>query len=119
MVKCNEILFCTSYRFDFGVLSAGLYQEVGKIPVDGQKIITAIKGFSILTVVWAHSGAMLLLEEFSSLLELAWHCFLMCSGYGLEISYREKNGLEEFWKKRLLSVCLPFWVVELVGLFCC
>ena len=37
MVKCNEIL-CTSYRFDFGVLSAGLYQEVGKIPVDGQKL---------------------------------------------------------------------------------
>ena len=38
----------------------------------------------------------------------------MCSGYGLEISY-EKNGLEGFWKKRLLGVCLPFWTVELVG----
>lgn len=41
--------------------------------------------------------------------------FLMCSGYGLEISY-EKNGLKGFWRKRLLGVCLPFWVVELVGL---
>lgn len=70
---------------------------------------TAIKGFSILTVVWAHSGAGL------SIAGIGVALFLMCSGYGLEISC-EKNGLKDFWKKRLLGVCLPFWVVELVGL---
>lgn len=76
---------------------------------------TAIKGLSILTVVWAHSGAMLSVGEIQFIAGIGVALFLMCSGYGLEISY-EKNGLIGFWKKRLLGVCFPFWVVELVGL---
>ena len=75
---------------------------------------TAIKGFSILTVVWAHSGARLSIGGIQFIAGIGVALFLMCSGYGLEISY-EKNGLEGFWKKRLLGVCLPFWTVELVG----
>lgn len=77
---------------------------------------TAIKGFSILTVVWAHSGARLSIGGIQFIAGIGVALFLMCSGYGLEISY-EKNGLKGFWRKRLLGVCLPFWVVELVGLF--
>lgn len=76
---------------------------------------TAIKGFSILTVVWAHSGARLSVDGIQFIAGIGVALFLMCSGYGLEVSY-EKNGLKGFWKKRLLSVCLPFWVVELVGM---
>lgn len=76
---------------------------------------TAIKGFSILTVVWAHSGAKLSVGGIQFIAGIGVALFLMCSGYGLEISYG-KNGLKDFWKKRLLGVCLPFWVVELVGL---
>lgn len=76
---------------------------------------TAIKGFSILTVVWAHSGAMLSVGGIQFIAGIGVALFLMCSGYGLEISY-EKNGLIGFWKKRLWGVCLPFWVVELIGL---
>ena len=76
---------------------------------------TAIKGFSILTVVWAHSGAMLSVGGIQFIAGIGVALFLMCSGYGLEISF-EKNGLEGFWKKRLLGVCLPFWIVELLGL---
>ena len=76
---------------------------------------TAIKGFSILTVVWAHSGAMLSVGGIQFIAGIGVALFLMCSGYGLEVSY-EKNGLKGFWKKRLLGVCLPFWVVELIGL---
>lgn len=76
---------------------------------------TAIKGFSILTVVWAHSGARLSVGGIQFVAGIGVALFLMCSGYGLEVSY-EKNGLEGFWKKRLLTVCLPFWTVELVGL---
>ena len=76
---------------------------------------TAIKGFSIWTVVWAHSGAMLSVGGIQFVAGIGVALFLMCSGYGLEISY-EKNGLISFWKKRLLGVCLPFWIVELVGL---
>ena len=77
---------------------------------------TAIKGYSILTVVWAHSGAMLSVGGIQFIAGIGVALFLMCSGYGVEVSY-EKSGLIGFWKKRLLGVCLPFWVVELVGLF--
>ena len=76
---------------------------------------TAIKGFSILTVVWAHSGARLSVGGIQFIAGIGVALFLMCSGYGLEVSY-EKNGLKGFWRKRLLGVCLPFWVVELVGM---
>ena len=76
---------------------------------------TAIKGFSILTVVWAHSGARLSVGGIQFIAGIGVALFLICSGYGLETSY-EKNGLKGFWKKRLLGVCFPFWVVELVGL---
>ena len=76
---------------------------------------TAIKGFAILTVVWAHSGAKLGVGGIQFIAGIGVALFLICSGYGLEISY-EKNGLKGFWKKRLLGVCLPFWVVEFIGL---
>ncbi|MBS6712186.1 MAG: acyltransferase family protein [Ruminococcus sp.] len=76
---------------------------------------TAIKGFSILTVVWAHSGGCLSVEGIQFVAGIGVALFLICSGYGLEISY-EKNGLNGFWQKRLVGVCLPFWIVELVGL---
>lgn len=76
---------------------------------------TAIKGFSILTVVWAHSGARISVGGIQFIAGIGVALFLMCSGYGLEISH-EKNGLVGFWKKRLLGVCLPFWAVELIGL---
>lgn len=76
---------------------------------------TAIKGLSILTVVWAHSGAMLSVGKIQFIAGIGVALFLICSGYGLEISY-EKNGLQGFWKKRLLGVCLPFWGIELIGL---
>lgn len=76
---------------------------------------TAIKGFSILTVVWAHSGARLSVGGIQFIAGIGVALFLMCSGYGLEVSY-EKNGLKDFWRKRLLGVCVPFWVVELAGM---
>lgn len=76
---------------------------------------TVIKGFSILTVVWAHSGAKLSVGGIQFVAGIGVALFLMCSGYGLEVSC-EKNGLNDFWKKRVLGVCLPFWGVELVGM---
>lgn len=76
---------------------------------------TAIKGLSILTVVWAHSGAMLSVGKIQFIAGIGVALFLICSGYGLEISYK-KNGLQGFWKKRLWGVCFPFWGIELIGL---
>lgn len=68
-----------------------------------------------MTVVWVHIGTMLSVGAIQFIAGIGLALFLICSGYGLEVSY-EKNGLEGFWKKRLLGVCLPFWLVELVGL---
>ena len=78
-------------------------------------ITTAIKGFSILTVMWAHAGARLGVGGIQFIAGVGVALFLICSGYGLEMSY-QKNGLKGFWEKRFLKVCIPFWIVELVGL---
>ena len=75
---------------------------------------TVIKGFSILTVVWAHTGAKLGMGGIQFIAGIGVALFLICSGYGLEVSYH-KNGLKHFWKKRFLKVCIPFWVVELMA----
>ena len=93
----------------------GFIKKTEKYQWMDRNYTTAIKGFSILTVVWAHSGARLSVGGIQFIAGVGVTLFLMCSGYGLEISY-EKNGLKSFWKKRLLGVCLPFWTVELVGL---
>lgn len=74
---------------------------------------TVIKGFSILTVVWAHTGAKLGMGGIQFIADIGVALFLICSGYGLEVSYH-KNGLKYFWKKRFLKVCIPFWIVELM-----
>lgn len=75
---------------------------------------TVIKGFSILTVVWAHTGAKLGMGGIQFIAGIGVALFLICSGYGLEVSYH-KNGLKHFWKKRFLKVCIPFWIVELLA----
>lgn len=93
----------------------GFAKRPGKFQWMDRNYTTAIKGFSILTVVWAHSGARLSVGGIQFIAGIGVALFLICSGYGLEISY-EKNGLQGFWKKRLLGVCLPFWLVEVAGL---
>ena len=93
----------------------GFAKKSGKFQWMDRSYTTAIKGFSILTVVCAHSGARLSVGGIQFIAGIGVALFLICSGYGLEISY-EKNGLQGFWKKRLLGVCLPFWLVEVAGL---
>lgn len=76
---------------------------------------TAIKGLSILLIVWAHSGAMLYIDGIQFIAGIGVTLFLICSGYGLKNSC-QKNGLREFWKKRFWGVCVPFWIIEFFGL---
>lgn len=99
----------------FALYLIGFAKRPGKFQWMDRNYTTAIKGFSILTVVWAHSGAGLSVGGIQFIAGTGVALFLICSGYGLEISY-EKNGLQGFWKKRLLGVCLPFWLIEVVGL---
>lgn len=99
----------------FGFYLLGFVNRPAKFQWMDRNYTTAIKGFAILTVVWAHSGAKLGVGGIQFIAGIGVALFLICSGYGLEISY-EKNGLKGFWKKRLLGVCMPFWVVEFIGL---
>jgi membrane-bound acyltransferase YfiQ involved in biofilm formation len=99
----------------FALYMIGFAKRPGKFQWMDRSYTTAIKGFSILTVVWAHNGAKLSVGGIQFIAGIGVALFLICFGYGLEISY-EKNGLQGFWKKRLLGVCLPFWLVEVVGL---
>lgn len=105
--------FLTLFIFVFYLL--GFVKKSEKFQWMDRNYTTAIKGFSILTVVCAHSGARLGVGGIQFIAGIGVALFLICSGYGLEISY-EKNDLKGFWKKRLLGVCLPFWVIELIGL---
>lgn len=99
----------------FVLYLVGFAQKSERFQWMDRNYTTAVKGFSILTVVWAHSGARLSVGGIQFIAGIGVALFLICSGYGLEISY-EKNGLHGFWKKRLLGVCLPFWLIEAVGL---
>lgn len=38
--------------------------------------------------------------------------FLVLSGYGLNASYK-KNGLSDYWKKRFVSVFIPYIIIEI------
>lgn len=81
----------------------------------GRSFTAAVKGFAILTVVWAHIGAHFGVGGIQFAAGTGVALFLICSGYGLECSYR-KNGLKQFVSKRFLRVCIPFWIVEFFGL---
>lgn len=74
-----------------------------------------IKGFSILTVVWAHVGGMLGIEGIQFVAGVGVTLFLICSGYGIELSVA-KNGITHFWRNRFIRVLIPFWGVELIGM---
>ncbi len=80
-----------------------------------ENFTTAIKGIGILTVVWAHTGAHFGVDGIQFVAGAGVALFLICSGYGLECSY-QKNGLRQFVVRRLLRVCIPFWIVEFIGL---
>lgn len=81
----------------------------------GIEFTTVIKGASILSVVWAHSCAKLNIGGIQFIAGIGVSLFLICSGYGLEVSY-SKNRLNGFWKKRILRLCVPFWIVQIIGM---
>ena len=75
-----------------------------------------LKGISIQTVVWAHGGARLGIGGIQFIAGTGVALFLICSGFGLEESF-QRNGIKNFWRKRLLRLCIPYWIVSIVGLF--
>ena len=92
---------------------------VGKVKISefmSYEFTNAIKGFAILTVIWAHSGAHLNIGGIQFIAGIGVALFLICSGYGLEKSF-DKNGIDGFFEKRLLRVCVPYWIITTLGDF--
>ncbi len=81
-----------------------------------------LKGFSILAIVFAHISYMLvrdhdLLYPLNGGAGVGVDLFLFLSGYGLSVSMLKKPlTAVEFYKRRLIKVFIPFWIV-LLGLF--
>lgn len=75
---------------------------------------TSIKGLAILTVVWAHVGKQLNVGGIQFVAGVGVALFLICSGYGLELSYN-RIGLIGFWKNKSIKVYCPFLIATLVG----
>lgn len=73
-----------------------------------------LKGIAILLVVVSHVG--LQWTRFATPLDgIGVAIFLALSGYGLSKSY-DRFGLKEYWRKRIIAVIVPYFIVELIML---
>ena len=97
-------------------ICAGWAGKLKKSEFMSYDFTNAIKGFAILTVIWAHSGARLNIGGIQFIAGIGVALFLICSGYGLEKSFN-KNGIDGFFEKRLLRVCIPYWIITTLGDF--
>lgn len=70
-----------------------------------------IKTIAIVLVITGHLGITKIGMWDSGTLGVA--LFLILSGYGLHESYR-KNGLKDFWRKRLSKVYMPYIIVMII-----
>lgn len=93
---------------------ASSFRNNKKIEFMSKEFTTAIKGFVIISVIWAHSSARLGVGGIQFIAGIGVALFLICSGYGLEISYQNR-GLKSFWKNRVLKLCIPYWLVSLIS----
>ena len=75
-----------------------------------------LKGFGILTVVFAHFAYMKVtnadfLFPLSIIAGVGVDLFLFMSGYGLTVGMLKKPmGVLDFYKKRVIKIFIPFWV---------
>lgn len=71
------------------------------------------KGIAIFIVVISHVGNFSGARYFTFLGGVGVALFLICSGFGLYKSY-EKKGLNDFFRKRLSKVIIPYWCAVLI-----
>ncbi len=84
------------------------------------RVTQELKGFGILSVVFAHIAYVLVSDsQFLYPLSIAAgtgvDLFLFMSGFGLTIGMMKKTlPAAEFYKRRLIKVFIPFWIVLLL-----
>ena len=77
---------------------------------------SALKGIAITFVIWAHMGAAVGVTGLQFIAGVGVSIFTICSGYGLQKSY-EAHGLTNYWRKRFVSVALPYYIIAIILLF--
>lgn len=85
----------------------------GDIKLMSIKHTNILRGIGAIMVVISHMGAFSGLRYFTPLGGIGVAIFLMCSGYGLHISY-SNSGLNGYFKKRLLKILIPYWIVVII-----
>ncbi len=75
-----------------------------------------LKGIAIILIIWGHIGKRIGIDGIQWIAGIGVSLFLICSGYGLEMSAM-KNDLKEFWKKRIINTIFPFYLVSFIGLW--
>lgn len=76
-----------------------------------------LKGFAILAILFSHVGYFLsadhrFLFPLSVAAGVGVNLFLFLSGYGVTMSsLRKELTIKEFYKKRLLKILIPFWII--------
>lgn len=97
-----------SYKKQEGIFTISITQE--------------LKGFAILAIIFSHIGYFLVegdtfLFPISIFAGVGVNLFLFLSSYGLMVSTsKNKEGVLQFYKKRLLKLYIPFWIVFIIFL---
>lgn len=69
------------------------------------------KGLAIAIVVYGHLGEFFHIRYLTPLGGIGVAMFLILSGYGINESWK-KNGYQDYWKKRFVSVYIPYLIIE-------
>lgn len=73
-----------------------------------------IKGIAIIMVILSHVSNLLGYRYLAPFGGAGVTLFLIVSAYGLEFSY-QKNGLKNFWRKRILAVMVVYWLIRIIN----
>lgn len=87
--------------------------ENNHTPLD-RSFTTVLKGIAMLMVVFCHIGNQFC-RYLTPLGGVGVAIFLMLSGYGLSLSCK-KTGLDGYWRKRFITVLVPYAFVEIITL---
>lgn len=80
-----------------------------------KKHTTLVKGLAILLVVLTHMGGRFGIRYLTPLGGIGVAMFLICSGFGLNESYKT-NGLSNYWGKKIKSVWIPYFIIQAIYL---
>ena len=73
-----------------------------------------LKGIAIVLIIISHVAGMFQIRYFTPCGGIGVALFLFVAGYGLSESF-DRNGLKNFWKKRLIVVLVPYFMVEILA----